>query len=100
MGVPTMVKYTTLGLKKGRMVAVASRFWGPKMTGSSSGMPTSKARLHTIFAVELAFGMWRKRSRSKAQPMTGPSTTTDTRNASNPGQLWYSVSHVNTKADA
>ena len=52
-----MVKYTTLGLKKGRMVEVASRFWGPKMTGSSSGMPTSKARLHTIFAVELAFEM-------------------------------------------
>ena len=32
--------------------------------------------------------------------MTGPSTATDTRNASNPDQLWYSVSQVNTKADA
>ena len=54
-------------------------------------MPTSKARLHTIFAVELEFGMCRKRSRSKAQPMSGPITTTDTRNASNPDQLWYWV---------
>ena len=79
-----MVKYTTFGLKKGRMVAVASRFWGPKITGSSEGMPTSRARLHTIFAVELAFGMWRNSSRSKAQPMTGPNTTTETKNASNP----------------
>ncbi len=57
IGVPRIEKYTTFGLKNGTMVAVASRFWGPKITGSNDGMPTSRARLHTIFAVEFAFGI-------------------------------------------
>ena len=48
------------------MVAVASRFCGPKMTGSNDGMPTSRARLHTIFATEFELAMLRNSSRSKA----------------------------------
>ena len=95
-----MVKYTTFGLKNGRIVAVASRFWGPKMTGRRLGIPTRRARLQTIFAVELEFAMCRKISRSKAQPITGPITTTDTRKASKPDQPWYSVRYVKTKAEA
>ena len=57
IGVPAMVKYTTLGLKNGKIVVVASRFWGPKMTGRSAGIPTSRARLQTSLAVLLEFGM-------------------------------------------
>ena len=54
------------GLKNGKIVVVASRFWGPKITGSSEGIPTRRARPQTSFAVLLEFGMWRKMSRSKA----------------------------------
>ena len=61
-----MVKYTVFGLKNGKIVAVASRFWGPKITGSSDGIPTRRARPQTSFAVLLEFGMCRKMSRSKA----------------------------------
>ena len=32
--------------------------------------------------------------------MTGPITTTDTRKASNPDQLWYWVRYVKTNAEA
>ncbi len=73
------------------MVAVASRFCGPKITGRRLGIPTSRARLHTIFAIAFEFAMCRNRSRSKAKPMTGPITTTETRNASKPDQLWIWV---------
>ena len=79
---------------------MASRFWGPKMTGSRFGIPTRSARLQTIFAVEFEFAMCRKMSRSKAQPITGPITTTETKKASKPDHPWYSVRYVKTKAEA
>ncbi len=88
---PAIVTYTTLGLKKGKIVAVASRFWGPKMTGRRLGIPTRRARLQTIFAVEFEFAICRKIRRSKANPTSGPMTTTVTRKASKPDQPWYSV---------
>ena len=44
--------------------------------------------------------MWRNSSRSKAQPTTGPITTTETRKASKPDQLWYWVRYVKTNAEA
>jgi hypothetical protein len=44
-------------LKNGKIVVVASRFWGPKMTGKSEGIPTRRARPQTSFAVPLEFGM-------------------------------------------
>ncbi len=44
--------------------------------------------------------MWRNNSRSNGHPTAGPMTTTETRKASNPDQLWYSVRYVKTKADA
>ena len=70
------------------------------MTGSNDGMPTRSARLHTIFAVVFEFATCRNKNRSKAQPTTGPITTTDTKKASNPEKLWYSVRYVKMKADA
>ncbi len=66
MGCPHSVKYTTFGLKNGRMVVVASKACAPKMTGIKLGMPTSRLMLHTNLAVELALGMCRNSSRSKA----------------------------------
>ena len=60
MGVPNSVKYTTFGLKNGKMVAVASRFCAPKITVMSEGMPTKRQRLHTTFAMEFEFGICRK----------------------------------------
>ena len=89
IGVPKIVKYTTFGLKKGKIVAVASRFWGPKMTGRMEGIPTSIAMLTTSFAMEFEFGILRNRKRSKATPMAGPMTTTESRKASKPDQPRY-----------
>jgi len=70
------------------------------MTGSNDGIPTSSARLHTIFAVEFEFGIFLNKSRSKAHPMMGPKTTTVTKNASKPDQLWNCVRYVKMNADA
>ena len=70
---------------------MASRFWGPKITGSRLGIPTSRARLHTIFATAFEFAMCRNNNRSKAYPTSGPITTTETRNASNPDQFSFCV---------
>ena len=68
---------------------MASRFWGPKITGNKLGIPTKSAKLHTIFAVEFEFAMCRKISRSKAHPIAGPITTTESRKASKPDQFLY-----------
>ena len=39
-------------------------------------------------------------SRSKAQPITGPITTTESRKASHPDQFVYCVKYVKTNAEA
>ena len=100
IGVPATLKYTTFGLKKGKMVAVASRFCAPKMTVMTEGMPTNRHRLHTSFAMVFEFGMCRKRSRSKARPTSGDSTTTESRKAGNPDQWSFCVRTVKTNAAA
>ncbi len=89
-----------LGLKNGKIVAVASRFWAPKKTGKRFGIPTRSARLQTIFATELELGIFLKISRSKAHPTTGPITTTETRKARKPGQPWICVRYVKMNAEA
>ena len=66
---------------------MASRFWAPKITGISDGMPTKRQRPHTTFAMEFEFGMCRKRSRSNARPTNGDITTTETTKAGNPDHV-------------
>src|ERR1700722_3035401 len=100
IGVLNRVKYTTFGLKKGKMVAVASRFCAPKITVINDGMPTKRQIPHTTLAMEFEFGICRNRSRSKARPSKGDKITTETTKAGNPDQCSFWVRMVTTNAAA
>ena len=63
-------------------------------------MPTSRAIDTTNFAVVLELGIFRNKNRSKARPIRGDMTTTDTRKAGNPPQWSFWVRTVNTNAAA
>ena len=82
------------------MVAVSSRFWGPKITGRMVGIPTSREMEQISLAVVFELGTWRKMKRSKARPIRGDMTTTEITKASQPAMWWFSVRTVNTKAAA
>ena len=99
-GVRNTVKYTTSGLKNGKIVAVSSRFWAPKMTGSSEGMPTSRLSEMTSFAVVFELPIRRNNTRSHRSPMSGDMTTTETTKAGKPDHPLIWVRYVNTNAAA
>src|ERR1039458_10083535 len=98
IGVCSTVKYTTLGLKNGKIVAVSSRFWAPKMTGRSEGMPTNRLNEMTSLAVVFELPILRNRTRSHARPINGDMTTTETTKAGKPDHRLIWVRYVNTNA--
>ncbi len=71
----------------------------PKMTDSNDGMPTKRLIPVTSLAVVLVLGIFRNRSRSKASPRRGASTTTDNKKARPTGMCSFWTSLVKAYAE-